>query len=85
MAQFNAMFEAQGGKCKICRLPEIQDDPKTKLCVDHNHDTEQLRGLLCYGCNAAIGLLRESPENLRRAIVYLELYSNDSARSKMSA
>lgn len=53
-------------QCDICRKA---DGP---LYVDHNHETGALRGLLCPGCNTAIGLLGESPAHFAAALSYLE-------------
>lgn len=60
----------QQGKCAICG-----GDPKfpnRRLCVDHDHATGHFRGLLCGHCNTAIGLMKDSPEIMRKAIAYLE-------------
>jgi hypothetical protein len=40
--------------------------------VDHCHKTSVARGLLCYSCNAALGLARDRVDVLRRLIEYLE-------------
>lgn len=64
---FSALVAAQGGACAICGSV-----PTKSLCVDHCHTTGQVRGLLCFQCNAAIGLLKDSAEALRAAAVYLE-------------
>ena len=51
--------------CGICHTTERQ------LQIDHCHETKKIRGLLCANCNTGIGLLKESPEIIRRAITYL--------------
>lgn len=61
---FNAMLADQGGACRICRSVE-------KLVIDHDHATDKIRGLLCGGCNAGIGMLKEDPAILSAAIEYL--------------
>jgi hypothetical protein len=50
---YELMLEAQGGKCKICN--EHQDNLKRILCVDHQHKTGKIRGLLCDTCNKFLG------------------------------
>src|ERR1019366_7624173 len=57
-----AMIQSQGGKCAICRrVFGVGLKPET----DHSHDgTKNVRGILCHGCNAAIGYARESIETL---------------------
>ena len=60
----------QGYKCAICGTP--RDELKNNLAVDHDHDTGEVRGLLCYACNRGIGLLKDSVEVLSKAVEYLQ-------------
>lgn len=46
---------------------------KMKLVVDHCHVTGKVRGLLCHNCNRALGLLKDSVDNLSKAIDYLKV------------
>jgi hypothetical protein len=64
---FKQMFETQQGKCAICN-----EEPKTKrgLHVDHDHETGKVRGLLCHGCNVALGSFKDVTL-LNKAIEYL--------------
>ena len=41
-------------------------------CADHNHETSQARGPLCYNCNVGLGMFADSPLLLEQAIRYLE-------------
>ena len=65
---FKKMHETQQGKCAICN-----QEPKTKrgLHVDHHHGTGKVRGLLCHGCNVALGSFKEDVTLLEKAIEYL--------------
>lgn len=65
--QYKAMVTAQNNKCAICN----KEPKNSRLCVDHSHSTEEIRGLLCHKCNRAIGLLEENKDNFLRAITYL--------------
>ena len=67
LSQYDELFEAQNGLCAIC----CKTQKKKRLAVDHNHETGEIRGLLCDKCNRAIGLLGDSIGNLTRAIDYL--------------
>jgi hypothetical protein len=65
--EYSDMYLKYDGKCYICL--EKKD---YYLHVDHDHSTGKIRGLLCHGCNNALGLLKDSKESLLRAIEYLE-------------
>lgn len=71
---YEAMLELQSNRCAICRIHE--DELRVALCVDHNHITNKIRGLLCDTCNRGIGMLRDSPEICKAAASYLERYTN---------
>ena len=68
-AGYEALLEAQNGACAICGDGECSDG--RKLHVDHDHDTGEIRGLLCYRCNAGIGLLRDDVTLVKKAVEYL--------------
>ena len=57
--------------CPACGR-SLTDLPSRQVHVDHDHVTGAIRGFLCHGCNTALGLVRESPETLRRLAVYIE-------------
>jgi Autographiviridae endonuclease VII len=66
-AAYDALSDEQGGLCAICRC-----EPTGKgLCVDHDHVTKKVRGLLCNRCNWALGHMRDNPDYLNNAITYL--------------
>jgi hypothetical protein len=61
---FAAMLGAQGGLCQICG----RKDPD---CVDHDHETGRVRGILCSTCNAGLGHFRDDAGLMRAAAAYL--------------
>jgi Recombination endonuclease VII len=59
LEQWNAMLIAQGGRCWLCDKPMMgKKDP----AVDHDHETNVVRGLAHQICNLVFGLLDEDPE-----------------------
>lgn len=62
---YDALVIAQDGLCAICRAPQ------ESLCVDHCHETGEVRGLLCKLCNCGLGYFRDDPSALQAAIEYL--------------
>ena len=68
------LLEKQNNLCAICKEVgfKMNDYVNSPLNVDHDHDTGQVRGLLCHNCNRALGLLKDSKERLLSAISYLE-------------
>lgn len=72
-AEYDALFAAQAGLCAICRKPESMErlGVLRGLCVDHDHKTGKVRGLLCARCNVAIGHLTDDPAVIHAAARYL--------------
>lgn len=68
-ADYDRMHEEQNGLCRICLRPEPV--PGRLLAVDHCHSTGVVRGLLCGDCNRGIGMFKDDPLRLLRAVEYL--------------
>jgi len=68
VAEYNEMLLSQGGRCKICE----QECSSGTLSVDHDHVTDEIRGLLCRKCNAGLGNLGDTLALLERAVLYLK-------------
>lgn len=62
--KWDALLAEQGGGCAICHRTD-------KLHVDHDHDTREVRGILCGGCNRALGCMDDDPERMLAAARYL--------------
>lgn len=71
LKQFEDMKAAQNNCCAGCGI-KGEDAPRGTLYVDHCHDTNIVRGLLCQNCNFAIGLLKDNTSTLSNLISYLE-------------
>ena len=65
-----SMIDSQNGNCAICGKKLI--DLNNNICVDHDHGTGKIRGILCGNCNRAIGLFFDNPKTLIAAAMYLE-------------
>jgi hypothetical protein len=61
------LIDKQNGKCAIC-YTELD---KNKSCVDHDHETGIIRGILCAQCNLMLGLANDSAKTLVSAADYL--------------
>ncbi len=68
--EFNALISKQDGRCAVCQRE--RPSKGRDFCVDHDHETGIIRGILCIQCNAALGLLSESRETIIRLAAYLE-------------
>ena len=67
--QYYEMYQQQEGKCAICGK-DLGDGEY--LCIDHESETGEVRGLLCKSCNSGLGFFKDNPTNLKKAIEYLE-------------
>ena len=74
--EYEAMEEYQDHSCKICGIHKSlnakdKNGASKRLSIDHDHETMQIRGLLCHLCNLALGAFRDSIQNLENAVKYL--------------
>lgn len=68
--EYAEMLAVQGGACACCG--STSNASGKRLFVDHDHETGEIRGILCTRCNAGIGHLGDNIEGVRRALMYLE-------------
>jgi len=66
---YDKFFKEQNGRCAICNVH--QSEVTRRFDIDHNHDTGKVRGLLCYNCNRALGLFKDSTKIVSKAFEYL--------------
>lgn len=64
---FLTILESQKSECAICGESLVGK----KQCLDHNHKTLAIRGILCTNCNFMIGYAGEDQVILQNAIAYL--------------
>jgi len=75
--QYKAIY-SNNPKCYICSRKQTSK----KLCIDHDHKTGKVRGLLCNKCNRALGLFQDSSKLLKKAVRYLENKKGPLAMSR---
>jgi|ERR1700677_1396496 len=59
--------------CSICRNPFKNN---RDMHLDHDHRTEEDRGLLCHNCNVGLGNFKDRIDYLYQAIDYLKQHAN---------
>jgi hypothetical protein len=76
LEEYQVLFEAQGGVCKICNNPETAKKNKSEelrmLAVDHDHNTGKVRGLLCARCNVQLGHYEKTKPRAQEFENYLD-------------
>lgn len=65
--EFEEMKEAQGQACALCSSTQ-------KLCVDHDHTTSRVRGLLCHFCNSMLGRFKDDRAQLAEGAARIQTY-----------
>lgn len=73
--QFESLLNSQDLSCAICGTTK-NGGGAHRMCVDHDHETGNVRGLLCHRCNRALGLFGDSETLLQSAIDYLNGVKN---------
>jgi len=74
LLELERLSDKQGHKCAICSR-ELEKR-RWSTHIDHNHDTGEVRGLLCQRCNAGLGMFGDSPELTEKATAYLRRRSD---------
>lgn len=64
-----------GEACDIC------GGYTSLMAIDHDHDTGDVRGLLCGKCNTALGLFDDDSDKMRAAIEYLAQWEKMKAQA----
>lgn len=72
--EYNTLFDKQHGCCAICGVHQSQ--LTRRLHIDHDHQTGEIRGLLCMKCNRALGYFDDSIDHMTIAIQYLSRKGN---------
>ena len=65
--EVNAMLHRQDFKCAIC----TDGIDRGSFQIDHDHNTGEVRELLCGSCNRGIGHFRDDPKLTQAATAYL--------------
>ena len=73
LEEYNTMLEKQDNCCAICSKNVTL--LTSKLAVDHNHKTNETRGLLCINCNTALGGFKDDIIIIEKALNYLKYYN----------
>lgn len=68
------MLMDQKHKCYICGK-KAEDKEGKGLCVDHSHETNNVRGLLCKPCNTMLGVIKEDVKLIKKMLEYLQKHT----------
>lgn len=74
--EYEEMLSIQNYTCGICRSDKAGLNARGKpgrFHIDHNHETGEVRGLLCSPCNKGLGHFRDDPEIMKAAIEWINM------------
>jgi hypothetical protein len=63
------LLAKQSNLCAICGHNKAES---TKWAIDHDHNNNKIRGVLCHFCNLGLGLFNDNKESMENAIIYLK-------------
>ena len=74
LSEKRSQFKKQGSKCGACgslehNHPYLQGE--NGWCADHDHETRQFRGVICWPCNMTLGFAHDSVERVLGLLDYL--------------
>lgn len=70
--QYDDILIEQDNKCASCGKEETAKNQfgPISMAVDHDHNTNKFRGLLCMRCNRSLGMLNDSVETIEKLLAY---------------
>ena len=79
--RYNEITREQNNLCAICNKPEtrIRCGTLSLLSIDHNHETGEVRALLCANCNLGLACFKESVKVVEQVIQYIKKYNKGSS------
>lgn len=83
LESFDEIRKSQNNSCAICGS-SIADRMSKNLCIDHDHQTGEVRGLLCRRCNSGIGQFDDDLEKVKSAVRYLEKHLNKGNKNAVA-
>lgn len=75
LSKYDQILEQQNYCCAVCESPKGD----SSLHIDHDHESGQIRGLLCSACNRGLGYLKDNPYVCLKAYLYLRKRDNSEA------
>lgn len=78
--EYADLLAKQSGACAICGSLHPRMKNAKRLYVDHDHATDEIRGLLCFRCNSLLAAADDSPDRLIAAAGYLSRKSSGIVR-----
>ena len=79
--QYTKLIDDHDNKCAICFQEETKrqrkDGTRSPLCIDHDHKTGLIRGLLCHMCNSGIGFFKDNEKILMNAAEYIRNHNDN--------
>jgi hypothetical protein len=77
--EYNSLINIQNHICPICtEIFDLDFKSMKTPCIDHDHKTGKIRGILCRSCNIALGHTKEDIQRLKNLILYIEKYNGNS-------
>lgn len=73
--KYEEMLDKQDFGCAICGREMGYGKKSERLCVDHNHETGEIRELLCKPCNTGLGCFFDNVSTLEQAVLYLKKHA----------
>jgi hypothetical protein len=73
MSEYNNYITLSNNKCPLCNIEYFSTGSRlSQPCIDHDHTTNKVRGVICHACNVALGLVRDNKLILQKMLEYLK-------------